>query len=395
MGKLTVKGIEKILRDKQAGRYADGDGLYLHVRDGGSWAWVYRYAFGGKRTDLGLGSTYTLEQARTRAAVLRQAVKGGRDPTEERDREKARLSIPTFKEAAKACHVEQAKGWDAKHAAAWLATLEQHAFPTLGKLRVDMIEPSHIADTLRPIWLTTPVVARKVRQRIGAVLNFSYAHKWRATEAPVKSVTILLSRQPKGGNFEAMPWAAVPDWMARLREQPETIARLALQFTVLTAARSKETRFAKWGEIDLDARDWNRPAEHMKRRIPHTISLSDAALAVLEQAARYRTTKADCLIFPGKSGKPLSDMTMAKALRTSGETATVHGFRSTFKDWASEQMGHIPDAVSEAALSHAVSDAVIAAYRRTPFNAMRRQLLDAWASYVSGGGKVVRLSAAS
>jgi integrase len=182
--------------------------------------------------------------------------------------------------------------------------------------------------------------------------------------------------------------------MARLREQPETIARLALQFTVLTAARSKETRFAKWSEIDLDARDWNRPAEHMKRRIPHTVSLSDAALAVLEQAARYRTTKADCLIFPGKSGKPLSDMTMAKALRTSGETVTVHGFRSTFKDWASEQMGHIPDAVSEAALSHAVPDAVIAAYRRTPFNAMRRQLLDAWASYVSGGGKVVRLSVA-
>jgi len=396
MGKLTVKGVEKILRDQTQGRHADGDGLYLHVRPGGSWAWVFRYSINGKRRDLGLGSGFSLEQARTRAADLLRAAKAGRDPEEERDREKARLSIPTFKEATVACHAEQAKGWSDKHAAAWLASLEQHAYPVLGKKRVDVIEPSDVAEALRPIWLTTPVIAKQVRQRIGAVLNYSFARKWRGAEAPVRSVTMLLSRQPRGGNFEAMPWDEIPAWVERLQAKEETLSRLALLFTVLTVARSKEARHSMLSWINYGKKEWDRPAEVMKRRIAHTVMLSDQAIAVARLAERYRTTKADALLFPGKGGRPMSDMTLTAALRATGErTVTVHGFRSSFKDWASEKMPHIPEAVSEACLAHAVPDATIAAYRRTQFNEMRRQLLDAWGSFVMGGSSVARLSLVS
>jgi integrase len=396
MAGLTVKGVEKILRDQTPGRYSDGGGLYLHVRPGGSWAWVFRYSINNKRRDLGLGSGFTLEQARSRASELLRAAKEGRDPEEQRDREKARLAVPTFKEAAIACHAEQAKGWSDKHAAAWLASLEQHAYPVLGKKRVDVIEPADVAAALRPIWLETPVIAKQVRQRIGAVLNYSFAHKWRAGEAPVKSVSILLSRQPKGGNFEAMSWEEVPAWADRVLAKEESLSRLALLFTVLTVARSKETRHSMISWVNYEKKEWDRPAGVMKRRLPHTVTLSDQAIEIAKRAEAHRTTKADGLLFPGKGGRPMSDMTMTAALRSSGErTATVHGFRSSFKDWAAEKMPHIPEAVSEACLSHAVPDATIAAYRRTQFNEMRRQLLDAWGAFVMGGGKVVRLSIAS
>lgn len=391
MPKLTVVGA----RNAKPGRHADGGGLYLLVKPSGSRSWLLRVQVAGQRRDIGLGSVsdLTLQEAREKAAQLRKVARNGGDPIAERDKE--RRPVPTFKAAAKACHEEMKRGWEPKHAAAWLSSLEDHAYAALGNMRVDTIEASNVRDALAPIWIEKPVMARKVRQRIGAVLNFAKSKGWRASEAPVRSVTVGLSRQPKGGNFAAMPYAELPAFVQAVRAAPETIGRLALLFTILTAARSGEVRSARWSHIDLDAALWRRPGELMKSRTPHEVTLNPAAVVLLERAALLRTTQADALIFPGKGGKPLSDMTLTKALRDAGQNCTVHGFRSSFRDWAAEQMPGIPEAVAEAALAHVVSDAVVRAYKRTNFLDMRRGLLNAWGAFVDGeqGGNVVALRA--
>ena len=357
---------------------------------------MLRVQVNGRRRDIGLGSSsdLTLAEAREKAAALRKVARSGRDPIEERDIEKNKKVIPTFKEAAVACHKAQKQGWSEKYADAWIQTLETHAYPSLGKMRVDGIEASQIRDALLPIWHSTPVMARKVRQRIGMVLNYSKGEDWRATEAPVKSLSVLMAKQEPGGNFEAMPYADVPAFVAAVLAKPETMGRLALLFTIVTAARSGETRKSKFSFVDRGRAVWNRPANIMKLRKPHTVTLSDYAMTIIEKADQHRTTKADCLIFPGKGGAPLSDMTLTKVLRDAGLPFTVHGFRSSFRDWAAERMPTIPDAVAEAALAHKVPDAVIAAYKRTTFMDMRRQLLDAWGRYVMGVSNVVALAVA-
>jgi integrase len=190
-----------------------------------------------------------------------------------------------------------------------------------------------------------------------------------------------------------MPYEDVPAFVQDLNSKVETIGRLSVLFAILTAARSVEVRKAKWSEIDLERAEWNRPASVMKSRRAHTVTLSPAAIDVLTAAAQYRTTTADSLIFPGKGGAAQSDMTLTGALRKAGlATVTVHGFRSSFRDWAAEQMPTIPDAVAEAALAHKVADATIAAYKRAKFLDLRRTLLDAWGSYVMGRSNVIRLA---
>ncbi|MBA4758848.1 integrase arm-type DNA-binding domain-containing protein [Sphingosinicella sp.] len=391
MPKLTVVGV----RNAKPGRHADGGGLYLLVKPSGARSWLLRYQVAGQRRDIGLGavSDLTLQEAREKAAQLRKVARNGGDPIAERDRE--RRPVPTFRIAAKACHEEMKRGWEPKHAASWLSSLEEHAYSALGNTRVDMIEASNVRDALAPIWIDKPVMARKVRQRIGAVLNFAKSKGWRASEAPTRSVTVGLSRQPKGGNFAAMPYAEVPAFVQAVREASETVGRMALLFTILTAARSGEVRSARWSHIDFEAALWRRPAALMKSREAHDVTLNPAAFAILERAAMLRTTKGDALIFPGKSGKPLSDMTLTKALRDAGQTCTVHGFRSSFRDWCAEQMPGTPEAVAEAALAHVVPDAVVRAYKRTKFLDMRRGLLNAWGAFVDGeqGGNVVAIRA--
>ncbi len=426
MPKLTA---ERVKRAKP-GRYADGGGLYLLVRPAAEGrqsarSWLLRVQVDGKRRDIGLGAfdprdtrnelvadvpllhrrLLTLAEAREKAAVLLKFAKAGRDVVAERDRDRG--ATPTFKEAAIACHAELQAGWAPKHAAAFLSSLEEHAYKPLGAKRVDEIEASHIRDALAPIWQDIPVMARKVRQRISTVLNFAKSSGWRATEAPGRSVTLGLSRQAKGGNFAAMPYRDVPAFVEDIQSKPETMGRNALLFTIFTAARSGEVRSARWSHVDLEHGLWNRPANLMKSREPHSITLNVAAVELLKRLDADRLIKLDGLIFPSSSNKPLSDMTLTKALKTAGAGAyTVHGFRSSFRDWAAEgsiayaSPGSntpvpIPEAVAEAALAHAVSDKVIAAYRRTTFIAMRRKLLDAWGSYVTGAGQVVQLRIAS
>lgn len=385
MARLTALGV----KNAKPGRHGDGAGLYLLVKPSGAKSWMLRIQKNGKRRDIGLGSlaALSLSEAREKSAELRKHALNGRDPIAERDRDNH--SVPTFREATKDTHAALKSGWVEKNAAAFLTSLETYAYPMLGRRQVDTIEASDILGVLAPIWSTKPELARKVRMRIGQVLNYCYSKGWRSAEAPGRAVSVGLPRQPKGRNFSAMHYNDVPAFAADLRASAPTSGRRALLFLICTAARPGEVRFARWGQVDLAMRDWNRPAEIMKEREPHTITLNSAAIALLEEIRGNKIPEADELIFPGVRGKPLSDMTLGKVLRDAGKKFDAHGFRSSFRDWAAERMPAIPDAVAEAALAHAVPDRVVRAYKRTKFIAMRRNLLQAWGKYLTGPSNVI------
>lgn len=406
MGKLTALAVQRA----KPGRHADGDGLYLLVKPSLSRSWLLRIQQDGKRRDIGLGShsrgdqdlgddvpllhrrVLSLGEARDKAALLRKYAKAGRDPIVERDRDRG--GIPSFRDATIRCHAELKSGWAPRHAESFLASLEEHAFKRLGDMRVDAIEASHIRDMLAPIWTDIPVMARKVRQRVGTVLNFAKASGWRQSEPPGKSVTMGLARHGPGGNFAAMPYVEVPAFVSTVAAKPSTMGRSALLFAIFTAARSGEVRSARWNHVDLDKRLWTRPANLMKSRAVHLVTLNDAAVDLLRRLDADRLLKLDGLIFPGGGGKMLSDMTLTKVLRDAKVEATAHGFRSSFRDWAAEAMPTIPDAVAEAALAHVVPDKVVRAYKRTTFLELRRKLLDEWGRYVTGTGNVVPMATA-
>jgi integrase len=369
------------VRNAKAGRHGDGAGLYLLVSPTGAKSWVLRVQRDGRRRDIGLGSLAALglADARTKAAELRKHALNGRDPIAERDRD--RRITPTFKEAVKATHEALKAGWSVKNAADFLTSLETYAYPAIGNLKVDTIEASHIRDLLAPIWTKVPETARKVKVRTSSVLNFALSKGWRSSEAPRKSVTLGLSKQAKGSNFASMRWADVPAFVARLRDKVPSTGRDALLLQILTAARSGEIRSARWADMDVERGNWNRPAELMKNREPHTVTLNTAAVALLERIAAARKPKASDLVFPSAKGTMISDMTLSKVMRDAKQPYTPHGFRSSFRDWAAEQMHEVPDAVAEAALAHVVPDKVVRAYKRTNFIEMRRELLEAWARF--------------
>lgn len=382
MGKLTALKVKSLA---EPGRYPDGDGLMLVVGSKGAKSWILRAQSQGKRRDFGLGSLkcVSLAEAREAAIDLRRQLFRGIDPIAEK--EQARLAGMTFREAAKLVHEEQKAGWkNGKHQAQWLATLETYAFPDFGDLAVDKIKGPAIRDVLAAIWLSKPETARRVRQRIGTVLDWAYAKGLRPSEAPMRSRSKGLPRQPKSdGHFAALSYERVPDLIAKLRERV-SMGRLALEFLILTAARSGEVRLADMSEIDLEARLWSIPAERMKMGRPHQVPLSLPAIEVLRQAARQRSPVSN-LMFPGlKPKRPLSDMTLLKVVRDMDLEVTVHGFRSAFRDWVAESTNY-PGEVAEAALAHAVSNKVEAAYKRTDFLQKRRALMDEWGRFCLGG----------
>jgi integrase len=260
-------------------------------------------------------------------------------------------------------------------------------------LLVDSVDENSIVAVLAPLWHKKPAAARKVRQRIKTVLDFAKVNGWRIVGAPNISPRALLGKQPRSGNFAAMPYSDVPAFVATLRGKQITAGRQALLFTVLTSARSGEVRTARWSHIDLEARTWTRPAGLMKSGEAHVVTLSPPAVAILETAKQLRALSSD-LIFPGSRGQPLSDMTLLKIVKAEAGPWTVHGFRAAFRTWAAEQMPTVPEAVAEAALAHTVPDAVVRAYQRAKFMELRRQLLDAWAAFLDGQSNVVRLAAA-
>lgn len=379
------------VKSAKPGRHGDGGGLYLLVSATGARSWMIRVQSNGKRRDIGLGSLtdLTLEEARDKARELRKVARAGGDPIAARD--KRDVAPPSFREAAEACHGDLAPGWALRHGKAFLSTLQLHAFPKIGGLRVDSVDERDILSVLSPLWTSKPAAARKMRQRIGLVLDYAKGHGWRSVGAPRDSLRPLLSKQARAGNFASMPYQDVPAFVANVEEGADTSGRLALLFTIYTCARSGEVREALWSQIEFEAKEWTRPASMMRKTDEaHTVTLSPEALAILERAKALRTTQKDCPVFPGAGGRRLSDMTMAKIARPFG--FTVHGFRSSFRTWAAEKMPSIPDPVAEAALAHVVPDQVVRAYKRAQFMDMRRTLVDAWGRYVGGAsGKVVQL----
>jgi integrase len=394
MGKLTANEVKAALATP--GSYQDGDGLFLKVSKGKGASWVVRIQHEGKRRDYYLGTArlLTLAEARAKAAEHRKAVRiDGRDLAAEKRREKA--AAVTFREAAKTLHEAHKSKWhQPKHAAQWLSTLETYAFPSLGERTVGEIEARHIIAAISQVWSETPETGRRVRQRICAVLDYAHAHGWRDSEAPARSLQAGkgLPRQPARDTHRlAMPYAQVPAFLETLCIR-FSFGRLALQFTILTAARSGEVRGAVWDEIDMDAALWTIPADRMKARREHVVPLSAQALAVLEKAKAMRLAGTE-LVFPGmQSGKAMSDMTLLKVLKDAGEPYHVHGFRSSFRDWVSEET-NFPGEVAEAALAHLVANKVEAAYRRGNLLEKRRRMMDAWGAYCEGGksAKVVPL----
>jgi integrase len=377
MGKLCAPGVKAATRP---GRLGDGDGLFLVVGASGSKSWMVRVQKNGCRRDIGLGSAskVSLAKARERARQVREWVEDGLDPIFER---RKAVGIPTFREASKKVVELHRKTWrNEKHEAQWLRTLEMFAWPTLGDIRVSEITGPMVRNVLAEIWLTKPETARRVRQRIGVVLDWAYASGYRETEAPMRSVSTGLPRQPKkDAHFAAMPYAEVPAFMSRLRER-ESFSRLALQFTILTAARSGEVRGATWAEIDFEAELWTVPAERMKAEREHVVPLSGPALRILRRCKDLRAGD-ELLVFPGSRPKqPMSDMTLTKLMRELKVPFTVHGFRSSFRDWVSEET-HFQGDIAEAALAHTIPNKTEAAYRRGKLLKKRWLLMRDWATY--------------
>lgn len=386
MGGLTALFVKAATKP---GRYQDGRGLMLLVKPSGARSWVLRAQVDGKRRDFGLGSLSEvgLAAAREKAEDIRRQYRQGVDPVEAKRAKAAPVvAALTFAEASHRVFEENKATWrNAKHSAQWLSSLRTYAFPQIGDVEVDRLDGPMIRNVLLPIWLSKPETARRVRQRIGVVLDWCHASGLRPAEAPMRSISKGLPRQPKQDrHFAAMPYFDVPALMAKLNES-DSVGRLALQFTILTAARSGEVRGATWGEIDLENATWTIPAERMKAGKIHTVPLSSRTLAVLARAgAGVLSSDAKRLVFPGLKDKPLSDMTIAKALKTAGGDAfTVHGFRSSFRDWAAETTS-TPGDVVEAALAHTIANRVEAAYRRTNYLEKRRVLMDAWGAYLCG-----------
>ncbi|PJI88578.1 DUF4102 domain-containing protein [Sphingomonas koreensis] len=297
MGKLTAAKIRSLT---EPGRYSDGDGLFLEINGKGAASWILRIQNNGKRQDIGLGSTksVSLKDARDAAFATRQRIAQGIDPVAERKQE--RQAIPTFREAAKLVHEEHEKAWkNGKHQNQWIAILTIYAFPKIGDLTVDKIEGPAIREVLIPIWLSKPETARRVRQRIGTVLDWACAKGFRATEAPMRSLSKGLPRQPKkDGHFAAMPYADVPAFVEKLGER-ESVGRLALEALILTATRSGEIRGATWAELDLKAALGTIPAARMKMGRVHIVPLSPQAVAVFERAQTYKAGISD-LVFAGQ-----------------------------------------------------------------------------------------------
>ncbi|MEQ8964830.1 MAG: integrase arm-type DNA-binding domain-containing protein [Azospirillaceae bacterium] len=369
----------------EPGRYADGNGLYLVVDPSGAKRWMLRTVVHGRRRDIGLGSArlVTLAEAREKARDYRKVAREGGDPlTEIRA---ARRVVPTFAEAAVRVHGDRTRAWrNAKHARQWLSSLETHVFPVIGGYRVDRIETADVLRVLAPLWLAKPETARRLRQRIATVLDWAKAAGFRTGDNPVEGVAGGLPRQPdRQAHHAALPYTEVPAFVRRLRTSDASEpVRLAFEFLIVTAARTGEVREARWGEIDLAGGFWTVPGNRMKAGRPHRVPLAPRVVAILERA-RALAGDSD-LVFPGRSPvQPLSGMTFLMTLRRMGMTATVHGFRSAFRDWAAERTAFSQE-VCEMALAHTIRNKAEAAYRRGDLLEKRRALMTAWAYYVAG-----------
>ncbi len=377
--RLTARRVETA----PPGKHIDGEGLHLVVK-GDARSWVLRYQINGRRREMGLGRwpDVSLEKARRKALERRQELADGVDPLESR----ARRKTLTFRCAAEALIEAKRPGWrNEKHANQWPSTLEAYAYPKLGERDVRHIETEDVLAVLRPIWTAKPETASRLRQRIEAVLDYAAALKGREGENPARWKGRLDHLLPAPSKIRAVKHHAAIDWrdapalMRELAGMDGTSAR-ALAFAILTAARSGEVRFMTGDEVDVAAGVWTVPASRMKAGKEHRVPLGTAALALVGEAAG----QTDALVFPSptRTNRPLSDMSLTAVLKRMGRgDLTVHGFRSTFRDWAGETTSH-PREVIEAALAHRLKDKAEAAYARGDLFVKRRRLMEDWAAYL-------------
>ena len=377
------------------GTYSDGEGLTLRVSDAGAKSWVLRATIGGKRKNIGLGGypSVGLAEARKLAEKHRQSVRNGVDPVQVKReaREAARPApvIPMFKAATHEVHKLNLSRLSSKNSKSWIQRAEKYAFPSLGTLTIDKIGRQEVLAVLTPIWTTKPETARRVRDIIRSVLNWAIAHEYIEVNPAGEGISPALPSQPKiKTHFKALPYRELPHALGIIENSTaKKVTKLAIRFLALTAARSNEVRGCLWTEIDLDRKLWIIPASRMKAGAEHRVPLSQAALDILEAAKGLQQDRPSELVFPSPvkgSEKPMSDMTLTKVLRTTGlaDRMTIHGIRSSFRDWTSEET-FTPWAVAELALAHRVGSSVEQAYHRTDLLDKRRELMEAWADFLA------------
>jgi integrase len=330
----------------------------------------------------------TLAEARLAAAEIRKMVRAGLDPVKERGLK--RPKVPTFEQVTRQCYEAMRGGWKNGQHESWLPSFENHVFPIIGKLPIDEVDSNAVLKVLEPIWLTIGPTAKRILQRIGTVLDYAHIKKLIPEEVSLRSVTRGLPRQNlQVTHRRAMAYQDVPAFWTKLCALPNTLGRDALKLAILTAARSMEVREAVWSEFDLATATWTIPAVRMKAGGEHSVPLCPATIALLRRLQRERLeldqpTEGPALIFSCTGKQAISDMTILKVLRDMKLTGvTVHGFRSTFTDWASEKT-KFPKEVADKALAHRIPNAVEAAYRRTDFFEKRRQLMKAWSGFILG-----------
>ena len=371
------------VRSAPPGRHCDGNGLYLYVKKTGTRSWIQRLVVRGRKREIGLGSVVlvSLAEAREQALVNRKLARAGGDPLAEKRRS---LGVPTFSEAAVRVIEQKRGGWrSAKTPRLWTRSLEMYAFQRLGKLPVSEITSADVLETLAPIWHARPKVARSVRLRIRAVLEWAVAMDWRKDNPCDRLLPVLGPQHDVVTHRKALPHGEVAAAIAKVRAaKPGKVDTLAFEFLVLTAARGGEVRGAVWSEIDQDAGVWTIPASRTKTAKEHRVPLSGRALEVLD-GARQLGDGSSPIVFVNERGKPLTRKRPGRLLLSCGISAVPHGFRSSFRDWAAEETDH-PREVVEAALAHVVQNKVEAAYMRTDLFERRRRLMEDWAEYLGG-----------
>lgn len=437
MAKLTAKGVSNL---KKPGRHPDGDGLYLQVARGGSKQWLFRYKVQGRERQMGLGPAgepperVPLSEARRRAAAARARLRDGLDPIEarrdaEREREHQRVlaEANTFRTVAEAFLAAREGEWrNSKHRAQWRSTLATYAYPAVGEMPVSAVDTAAVLGVLRPIWHAKPETASRLRGRIENVLDYARTRDLREGDNPARWRGHLAHSLAKPSKLRrvrhhaALPWRRMGAFMTELRVRPAMAAR-ALEFAILTAARSGEVLGARWREIDLEDGAWTVPGKRMKAGREHRVPLTGAAVALL-RAVHPLSRGLDSPVFPGQRPRSsLSGMTLEMLLRRmnreaadgapgekddgddqasgprprwcdrDGRAITPHGFRSTFRDWVGEQ-SQFPADLAEAALAHTVRDKTVAAYARGDLFEKRRQLMEAWTEWCAKApGEIVPL----
>ena len=385
MGKLTDRTIRNL---KTSGRFSDGETLILLVSPSGAKSWVQRIRINGQRHDLGLGGypVVSLAQARRKAQDNRALAKSGGDPLAEKREEAMVAAMPTFETLARQHIVEHRHSWrNAKHACQWLSTLETYAFPSIGAVKVNEVSRKQVVDVLSPIWHTKAETARRVRQRIRAVMDRAVALGHIDFNPAGDAINGALTKMPRvRAHHRALPYQELPAALEAVRESTTSpCVKLAFEMLALTACRSGEVRGMTWNEVNWDTGTWTIPAGRMKAGRLHRVPLSRRALEILREARSLGD--GNDFVFPApRSGGVLSDMALTQMLRRLGLEFVPHGLRSSFRDWAAEQTD-APHAVMETALAHTVGNATEAAYARSDLFELRRGLMEKWGAFLEEG----------